>query len=258
MNHTFDVDIATQYGVNAAIVFQDMGYWCEHSRINRKNYHDGLYWTFNSISALSEHYPYMSSKAIRTAIQKLVDGELLTTGNFNKKGWDRTLWYALTQKGESIFRKGKMDSPKTENPNSQNGEPIPYTIPDTETNTTTQRKRRVDVISPGFTEFWNAYPRKVAKQNALKAWGKTGADDSQSLITTILADVKRRVDGEWKGKEVQYIPHPATYLNQRRWEDESSATDTVETFERDLSVEEIMRRNDDCSVPEGFTPVGGW
>lgn len=31
-----------------------------------------------------------------------------------------------------------------------------------------------------------------------------------------------------------------------------------ERFERDLSVEEVMRRNDDCSVPEGFTPVGGW
>ena len=247
MNHTFDVDIATQYGVNAAIVFQDMGYWCEHSRINRKNYHDGLYWTFNSISALSEHYPYMSSKAIRTAIQKLVDGELLTTGNFNKKGWDRTLWYALTQKGESIFRKGKMDSPKTENPNSQNGEPIPYTIPDTETNTTTRRNRRVDVISPGFTEFWNAYPRKVAKQNALKAWGKTGADDSQSITSTILADVKRRVDGEWKGKEVQYIPHPATYLNQRRWEDETT-TGTVESEPeqtwRDLSPEEQREMED--------------
>lgn len=131
-------------------------------------------------------------------------------------------------------------------------------IPNNLKNKHTTRKREGGDFSPGFTEFWNAYPRKVAKQNAFKAWGKTGADDSQSLTSTILADVKRRVNGEWKGKEVQYIPHPATYLNQRRWEDESSATDTVETFERDLSVEEIMRRNDDCSVPEGFTPVGGW
>lgn len=31
-----------------------------------------------------------------------------------------------------------------------------------------------------------------------------------------------------------------------------------EQVKRDLSVEEVMRRNDDCSVPEGFTPIGGW
>ena len=257
MNHSFDVDIAIQYGVNAAIVFQDMGHWCEHSRINRRNYHDGLYWTYNSISALGEHYPYMSSKAIRTAIQKLVDGELLTTGNFNQKGWDRTLWYALTQKGESIYRKGKMDSPKTENPNSQNGEPIPYTIQDTITNTiTARRKRRDDEIPPGFTEFWDAYPRKVAKQNAIKAWKKAGALDSQALTDTIIADVKRRMDGEWKGKELQYIPHPAKYLNDRRWEDESSATDTVDDEYYPTYLE--YHDGDEFIEPEGCTPINGF
>ena len=119
-----------------------------------------------------------------------------------------------------------------------------------------RRKRRDDVVSPGFTEFWNAYPRKVAKQNALKAWGKTGADDSQSLTDTILADVKRRVDGEWKGKEVQYIPHPATYLNQRRWEDESSATDTVEDEYYPRYSE--YHEGDEFIEPEGCTPVGAF
>lgn len=257
MNHTFDVDIATRYGVNAAIVFQDIGYWCEHSRTNRANHYDGHYWTFNSNKALCEHYPYMSGKAIRGAVQKLVDAGLILTGNYNKLPFDRTLWYALTDEGDRLFRKGNVEFPKKANDNfpkrqmsnAQKGKPIPNTLDTKDTN--------IDQ-SPGFTEFWNAYPRKVAKQNAAKAWGKTGADDSQSLTSTILADVKRRVDGEWKGKEVQYIPHPATYLNQRRWEDESGATDTVETFERDLSVEEVMRMNDDCSVPEGFTPIGGW
>ena len=190
MNHSFDVDVASKVGVNAAIIFQDMGFWCEHSRTNRKNYHDGLYWTYNSISALGEHYPYMSTKAIRTALQKLIDAEMLTTGNFNAKGWDRTLWYALTQKGESIFRKGKMDYPKKENGSSQNGEPIPYTITDSIPNNIKGAKARcftpptlsevqdyakekgftTQEFSPsGFVDFYQSKGWKVGKDR-MKDW----------------------------------------------------------------------------------------
>lgn len=226
MNHSFDVDIAAQYGVNAAIVFQDMGYWCEHSRNNRSNYYDGHYWTYNSNKALCEHYPYMSGKAIRSAVQKLIDAGLIITGNYNKLPFDRTLWYALTDEGDKLYRNGNVDFPKKANDifpkrqmsNARNGKPIPNTNPDA----------RDTYIghSPGFDDFWTIYPKKVAKQNAVKAWGKTGANDSQALTDTIIADVKRRVESEWKGKDVQYIPHPATYLNQRRWEDEITPTKT--------------------------------
>jgi len=69
-----------------------------------------------------------------------------------------------------------------------------------------------------FDEFWKAYPRKVAKQTALKAWNGAKAD---KIAEQIIEDVKRRCETEWKGQEVQFIPHPATYLHQRRWEDET-------------------------------------
>ena len=120
-NHSFDVDVATKYGVNAAIIFQDMGYWCEHSRINRKNFHDDRYWTFNSISALCEHYPYFSSKTIRLAIQKLVDAGLLVTGVYNTLPFDRTTWYALTEEGEMLWQNGTMEFPKKANENFPKG-----------------------------------------------------------------------------------------------------------------------------------------
>lgn len=252
MNHTFDVDVATAYGVNAAIVFQDMAFWCEHSRINKKNYHDGLYWTYNSIKALQEHWPYLTVKAIRTAIQKLIDAELLVTGNYNEMGWDRTLWYAVTHKGESIFLKGRIQKPEKEIPQAQKGEPIPYTVTDTITDTISCAKdKSTNESSPvGFDDFWKLYPRKVAKSNAVKAWKKTGACDSSSLIETILNDVKRRLESDWNGKDVQYIPHPATYLNQRRWEDESGATEQAEPEKPaekpwwTLPLDEQERRND--------------
>lgn len=115
------------------------------------------------------------------------------------------------------------------------------------------RKSAQPVFIDGFDDFWSVYPRKAAKSTAKKAWSKLKPDDD--LQQSIIADVKWRVNGEWSGKDVQYIPHPTTYLNQRRWEDESGAE---EHYERDLSVEEIIRRGEDCSEPEGFTPCGGW
>lgn len=122
---------------------------------------------------------------------------------------------------------------------------------------TISRKSAESEIPSGFTEFYSLYPRKVSKAMAIKAWEKLNPDDS--LLDTILADVRRRVNGEWAGKELQYVPHPSTYLNQRRWEDETATTDRVEAEEEhDLPLEEILRRGDDCSVPEGFTPCGGW
>lgn len=84
-------------------------------------------------------------------------------------------------------------------------------------------------ITPGFVDFWTVYPRKVSKQTAIRAWRKTGANDSEALTDTIIADVNRRLKTEWSGKDMQYIPHPSTYLNQRRWEDETASTERTES-----------------------------
>lgn len=233
MNHSFDVDIATQYGINAAVVLQDMAYWCEHSRINNTNFHEDKYWTYNTNKALCEHYPYMSGKAIRTAIQKLIDAELIVTGCFNKLPFDRTLWYALTEKGESLITKGRLDFPKKENDNfpksqistSQKGEAIPYSVSSPVSTQDIPRKGAESdkAIAPGFDEFWAAYPIGKAKSNAVKAWKKLKPDaDLQKII---LDDIRRRKDGEWKDIDKHYIPYAATYLNGARWTDEQAAAE---------------------------------
>lgn len=69
-----------------------------------------------------------------------------------------------------------------------------------------------------FDDFWRLYPNKVKKQDAHKAWkaGKCGG-----IADTIIADVQKRIETEWKGVEMRYVPHPTTYLHQRRWEDET-------------------------------------
>ena len=70
-----------------------------------------------------------------------------------------------------------------------------------------------------FDLFWAAYPRKVAKQAAVKAWGKIKPDEA--FTRKIIAAVDRfREDPQWRKDDGQFIPHPATFLNGRRWEDE--------------------------------------
>ncbi|MDE2470662.1 MAG: hypothetical protein KGL35_18440 [Bradyrhizobium sp.] len=79
-------------------------------------------------------------------------------------------------------------------------------------------------VEPGAFEskFWPAYPRKVAKASAAKAFAKINPDDA--LLTRMLAALAVHVASEqWRRDDGRYIPHPATWLNQRRWEDEAES-----------------------------------
>lgn len=84
-----------------------------------------------------------------------------------------------------------------------------------------------DSFSKSFDDFWKAYPKKVSKANALKAWNKLKPNDD--LVRKILSALeKQRQSSQWQKDNGQFIPYPATWINGRRWEDEqdeeSSAT----------------------------------
>lgn len=74
-----------------------------------------------------------------------------------------------------------------------------------------------------FDEFWGAYPRKVGKQKAFEKWCIINPDDE--LKAKILAAVKEHSkSAQWQKDDGIFIPHPATWLYQRRWEDELKIT----------------------------------
>lgn len=92
------------------------------------------------------------------------------------------------------------------------------------TKTKTPPKPPRGVCEDGFEKFWQAYPKKTAKQAALKAWAKLSPD--KELLGTILAAVERdKQSDQWQRDGKQYIPYPATWLNGRRWEDEPDGPD---------------------------------
>lgn len=133
MHHSFDVNIATKYGVNCAIILNNLQFWIAKNKANGKNFHDGRYWTFNSAEAFAELFPYMTARQISYALQKLRDEGILETGNYNANAYDRTLWYALTDFGECILQNCQMDSTALSNGFDSNVEPIPDINPDAKT-----------------------------------------------------------------------------------------------------------------------------
>lgn len=150
MTHIFDVEIAKEYGVNAAILLQNLGYWIMRNKANETNYFDGRYWTFNSRKAYRELFPYMSERQIDTAFKKLIDNGLVVTGNYNKLKYDRTLWYALTQKGECILHFDGMEKVKAWNGEGQNVKPIPNVNSNDKPNVNSKKERKTsfdDAIS---------------------------------------------------------------------------------------------------------------
>ena len=71
----------------------------------------------------------------------------------------------------------------------------------------------------GFDEFWAAYPKKTGKGEARKAWEKI--KPRAALLEQMLNAITWQSQSEqWRKDGGQYIPMPATWLNQQRWEDE--------------------------------------
>ena len=99
MEHSFDIDIAKEYGIPAAILLKHFYYWVEKNRTNEKHYRDGYFWTYNSMKSFCQLFPYMSDSTIKRAIKKLVDGGLIIEAVYNDIPFDRTKWYTLTPDG---------------------------------------------------------------------------------------------------------------------------------------------------------------
>lgn len=91
---------------------------------------------------------------------------------------------------------------------------------------TREEKRREDRKNPptpkggaaGFDEFWSAYPKKVGKDAALKAFAKRNPDAAM-VAQMVQALAWQRQREQWQREDGRFIPNPSTWLNQGRWED---------------------------------------
>ena len=147
MEHSFNIELAKEYGILEAILLKNIWFWIEKNRANEKNFYDGTYWTYNSTRAFNELFPYASESSIKRALKGLQEKGIIKTGNYNKSAYDRTLWYAFTDLGKSIVSNRQMEMNKSSNGNEQNGLTIPdINTDDKTTNIKTDVEKNAEII----------------------------------------------------------------------------------------------------------------
>lgn len=113
----FDSKIAATYGVNEAILLNNIQYWVRHNKYNKsqENFYDGKYWTWNTQEALTNLFPFWSLRTIQRIIASLVEQNLIITCQPNKNKHDRTTWYTLTDETWGSFDSDKLSCSKRQN-----------------------------------------------------------------------------------------------------------------------------------------------
>lgn len=214
--HCFDTEIAEKYGLEASIILNNISYWIQHNEANEKNFYDGKYWTFNSVKAFNELFPYMSEKKIRNALKALEEDGIIVTGNYNKLACDRTKWYAITEKGKCILSNRQMDSPigqmdssnrqmdspKRANANYQKGEPIP----NINTDSKPVCKRKYKTNDKTITSILESVPDDLALalEDFIEMRKKIKAPITERGLELIISKVNKLSNGDLK-KSIEIV-----------------------------------------------------
>lgn len=84
-------------------------------------------------------------------------------------------------------------------------------------------------IHARFSVFWDSYPRKASRKRAEQVFSKISP--SAELFAKIMASVEEfKKSAQWLKDDGQFIPHPATWLNQERWNDEIVSENPINNY----------------------------
>lgn len=179
-------------------------------------------------------------RTVHSSLMKLIGKGLLEVkdipGPGNRKSY-RALWDGATGKNFHLNRKNFPS--KVEEISAQQEK---FSAPNINTN---NNKNDNPMCADGFDRFWAAYPNKKAKDKARKAWEKLQAD--ADLTERIMAALEQQKKSrQWTKDNGEYIPHPATWLNGRRWEDQVTeqkkgyATNDIRQEDMDQLLKDLM------------------
>ena len=110
MNHSFNIELAFEYGVEQAILIHHFQHWIAINKRLNKNFHENRTWTYTTQNELLAIFPYFKNRyRIMRLIDELVEKKILIKGNFNKLNLDKTIWYAFNEEQKFVNLKHKLD-----------------------------------------------------------------------------------------------------------------------------------------------------
>lgn len=107
MNSVATEQLWIDFGLDSAVFLDYIAHWLHLNSSNRqpRNFHDNRYWTYNTLDTLHSIFPGWPKETIRNIIRKCVKKGLLLVSNYNKKKYDRTNWYSLSDLAISYYPK---------------------------------------------------------------------------------------------------------------------------------------------------------
>ena len=238
-DYHFSAELAKRYGLDEAIMLHHFAYWVQKNTIDGRNIHDGRAWSYSTQDALAEWFPFWSRRQIQRILKSLEEQSAVIKGQFNGNRMNRTMWYSVVDSVLDYYDIRKPDCMESDEeldetvqciaPNramhsteacGAEHETVPCNISNKERNS----RERDSTHSAGagvsqrdqFDQFWAAYPRKEGKKKAWEKWQKL--DPDPALFAAILSGLDAHIRSEQWRRGV--IPHPTTWLNGERWEDE--------------------------------------
>ncbi len=248
-----EAHVALTYGMEEAVFLDTIIFWYRTNRANARpeHFHDGRYWTYNSVKAFEEIFPWWNGGQIRRIIARCKEKGALLAGNYNKDQRDRTVWYSPSdallglygepgcgncncqnqqmqeegpastsaETGEALPRRthGEQDMyPPCSPPNAEPVETAPVDKPKGK-GRRSRRKASVPIHAPErFEQFWKAYPGGGSRLKAVAAWDALAPD--HALIDEMALALKRQMRSQ-QWQDGVGIPHASTWLNDCRWTD---------------------------------------
>ena len=100
----FNEDHASKYGLKEAIVLHKVIFYVLVNEKDRRNLRKGRYWTFKSKEGWRSAFPFFSEWQIWRSLKALEKGGALLSDSFNRRAYDKTRWYSLT---DSLVQESK-------------------------------------------------------------------------------------------------------------------------------------------------------
>lgn len=220
MEHSFDIYHAQHYGLNEAIMIKNFQFWINKNKANGSHQYDERTWTYNSVKAFEELFPYLKPSQIRRCLESLVEQGVLIKGEYNKNPYDRTSWFAFNN--ESTFLIQQLDLSNLTNGDLKFANSHTDTKPNTKPNNKKEKKEggseeMKEWLKKGLEPYLEKYGRDMLN-NFYAHWVEASVKgDKIRMQEEKFFDIPKRL-ATWHSRSVtkntSAAPRPAVPASQ--------------------------------------------
>lgn len=230
-HHSFDIELATEYGIVGAILIHHFQHWINHNMRCGKNRKQGRTWSYQTRKEIAAWFPYITEDQVRRETDKLVERGVLIKGNFNRSSIDKTIWWAFAN--EEMFTTGNFANSTGKNA-KWTGESA-KAIPDTETDAKRRQQQDPPDAASRVVVFSCLEELKIPRAMKEKLSDELEEDKAEQLVRRVKAWANRSSDAQ------------ACNTIMKQWDDWEDNVSSEETAEANKAwTAKYLAKYDEC------------